>query len=175
MTNEEARVAFKYHFSLKLMEKLPAKCLCGHSVGDGTHLEVLVCKKVNAGQITAHDVAVRMIGAELNSYGVVAAVRYEQRASHDKERERKRTDMELNFDGRRVAVDYTVPDTLTVKQRTAGIKYDPYEVRNAAQILKNNKYADVPRSQGTTIMNLFPWSQSHLEGLGTRLSSSSTR
>ncbi len=40
----------------------------GHSVGDGTHL--LVCKKVNAGQITAHDVAVRMIGAELNSYGV---------------------------------------------------------------------------------------------------------
>ncbi len=62
------------------MEKLPAKCLCGvrHSVGDGTHL--LVCKKVNAGQITAHDVAVRMIGAELNSYGVV--VRYGQRTSH---------------------------------------------------------------------------------------------
>ena len=78
MTNDEARVAFRYHFSLKLMEKLPAKCLCGHSVGDGTHL--LVCKKVNAGQITAHDVAVRMIGAELNSYGVV--VRYEQRANH---------------------------------------------------------------------------------------------
>ena len=69
MTNDEARVAFRYHFSLKLMEKLPDKCLCGHSVGDGTHL--LVCKKVNAGQITAHDVAVRMIGAELNSYGVV--------------------------------------------------------------------------------------------------------
>ncbi len=98
MTNDEARVAFRYLFSLKLMEKLPAKCLCGHSVGDRTHL--LVCKKVNAGQITAHDVAVK-----LNSYGVV--VRYEQRASHDKERERKRTDMELNFDGRRVAVDYT--------------------------------------------------------------------
>ena len=76
MTNDEARVAFRYHFSLnyKLMEKLPAKCLCGHSVGDGTHL--LVCKKVNAGRITAHDVAVRMIGAEMNSYGVV--VRYEQ-------------------------------------------------------------------------------------------------
>ncbi len=49
MTNEEARVAFRYHFSLKLMEKLPAKCLCGHNVGDGAHF--LVCKKVNAGQI----------------------------------------------------------------------------------------------------------------------------
>ena len=33
-----------------------------------------------------------------------------------------------------------MPNTLTVKQRTAGNKYDPYEVRNAAQILKNNKY-----------------------------------
>ncbi len=64
--------------SIKLMEKLPAKCLCGHKVGDGTHL--LVCKRVNAGQIAAHDVAVRMIGAELNSYGVV--VKYEQRANH---------------------------------------------------------------------------------------------
>ena len=118
MTNEEARVAFRYHFSLPLINKLPNKCICGHKVGDGTH--VLVCKKVNAGQITAHDVAVRMIGAELNSYGVV--VRYEQRANHDKERERKRTDLELNFDGRELAVDYTVPNTLTAKQRTVGNK-----------------------------------------------------
>ena len=121
----------------------------------------------------AHDVEVRMIGAELNSYGVV--VRYEQRAIHDKERERKRTDMELNLDGRKLAVDYTVPNTLTAKQRTVGNKYDPYEVRNAAQILKNNKYADRSTSQGTTTMSLFPWSQSHLEGLGTRPSSSSAR
>ena len=60
------------------MENLPAKCLCGHNIGDGTHL--LVCKRVNAGQIAAHDVAVRTIGAELNSYGVV--VRYEPRATH---------------------------------------------------------------------------------------------
>ena len=59
-----------------LMEKLPSKCLCGHTVGDGSHL--LVCKRVNAGQIAAHDDAVRRIGAELNSYGVV--VKYEQRA-----------------------------------------------------------------------------------------------
>ncbi len=64
LTNEEARVAFRYHFSLKLMEKLPTKCLCGHTVGDGSHL--LVCKRVNAGQIAAHDDAVRRIGAELN-------------------------------------------------------------------------------------------------------------
>ena len=60
-------------------------------VGDGTHL--LVCKKVNAGQIAAHDVAVRSIGAELNSYGVI--VRYEQRATNVKEDERKRRDIEL--------------------------------------------------------------------------------
>ncbi len=48
---------------------------CGHrKVGDGTHL--LVCKKVNAGQIAAHDVAVDQDGwsgtvHELNSYGVL--------------------------------------------------------------------------------------------------------
>ena len=60
LSNEEARMAFRYHFSLKLREKLPAMCLCGHKIGDGTHL--LVCKRVNAGQIAAiaHDVAVRM-------------------------------------------------------------------------------------------------------------------
>ncbi len=87
MRNEEVRVAFRYHFSLKLMEKLPAMCLCGHKVGDGTHL--LVCKKVNAGQIAAHDVAVRMIAAELNSYGVV--IRYEQRANHAIDRARERS------------------------------------------------------------------------------------
>jgi hypothetical protein len=57
LSNEEARMAFKYHFSLKLMENLPATCVCGHKVGDGTHL--LVCKNVNAGQIAAHGVAVR--------------------------------------------------------------------------------------------------------------------
>ncbi len=38
ITKIEARVAFRYHFSLKLMEKLPTKCLCGHTVGDGSHL-----------------------------------------------------------------------------------------------------------------------------------------
>ncbi len=52
---------------LRIMEKLPTKCLCGHTVGDGSHL--LVCKRVNAGQIAAHDDALRRLGAELNDYG----------------------------------------------------------------------------------------------------------
>ena len=93
LSNEEARVAFKYHFSLRLMENLPAKCLCGHNVGDGTHL--LVCKRVNAGQIAAHDVAVRMIGAELNSYGVV--VRYEPRATHPWQMRRSARERTWNY------------------------------------------------------------------------------
>jgi hypothetical protein len=62
--------------------------------------------------------AVRMIGAELNSYGVV--VKYEQRANHAvTEGERKRTDMELWFDGRSVAIDYTVSNTLNLKQKNS--------------------------------------------------------
>ena len=58
-----------------------------------------ICKRVNAGQIAAHDDTVRRIGAELNDYGVV--VRYEQRADRVKGKERKRTDLELRFDGRK--------------------------------------------------------------------------
>ncbi len=73
-----------------------------------------------------------MIGAELNSHGVV--VRYEQRANHAIESERKRTDMMIWFDGRSVAIDYTVPNTLNLKQRTPGVKYDLLELRSAAQI-----------------------------------------
>ncbi len=37
MTNDEARVAFRYHFSLKLMEKLPDKCLCADIVLETEH------------------------------------------------------------------------------------------------------------------------------------------
>jgi hypothetical protein len=33
----------------------------------------------------------------------------------------------------------TVPNTLHLKQRSPGVKYEPYEVRDAAQNLKNNK------------------------------------
>ncbi len=129
LTNKEARVAFKYHFSLKLMEILPTKCLCGHTVGDGSHR--LVCKRVNAGQIAAHDDAVRRIGAKLNDYGVV--VRYEQRADRVGGKDRKRTDLELSYDGKWAAVDFTVPNTLKLKQRTPGHVYVPYEVRRKSR------------------------------------------
>ena len=74
--------------------------------------------------------------------------------------------MEIWFDGRSVAIDYTVPNTLILKHRSPGVKYEPYEVRNAAQNLKNKKYADLANEQKTKIMNSFPWLQSHLVGLG---------
>ncbi len=47
------------------------------------------------------------------------------------------------FDGRSVAVDYTVPNTLNLKQRTPGVKYAPLEVQTAAQNLKISKYANL--------------------------------
>jgi len=136
-------MTFRYHFSLKLMEKLPAMCLCGQNVGDGTRL--LVCKRANARQIAAHDVAVRMIGEELNLYGVV--VRYEPRATQAKEKERKRTDMELWFDGRSVAVDYTVPNTLNLKQRTPGLKYSPLELSANGSTKSQNQQVCKPREE----------------------------
>jgi hypothetical protein len=116
-----------------------------------------------------------MIGAELNSYGVVVRYMSREQATTKSESASEQTWSLISTDRRRVAVDYTVPNTLTVKQRTAGIKYDPYEVRNAAQILKNNKYADLARNNNHEFVPLINWSQSHLEGLGTRLSSSSAR
>ena len=125
------------------MEKLPSKCLCGHTVGDGSHL--LVCKRVNAGQIAAHDDAVSRIGAELNSYGVV--VRYEQRADRVRGKDRKRTDLELSFDGKRAAVDFTVPNTLKLKQRTPGHVYVPYEVREEAEIESQEQQVCEPREE----------------------------
>jgi hypothetical protein len=111
-------------------------------VGDGSHL--LVCKRVNAGQIAAHDDAVRRIGAELNDYGVV--VRYEQRTDRVRGKGRKRTDLELNYDGKRAAVDFTVPNTLKLKQRTPGHVYVPNEVREEAENLKN-KYVNLARNK----------------------------
>ena len=44
-----------------------------------------------------------------------------------------------------------------------GNKYDPYEVRNAAQILKNNKYADLARNNNHEFVPLVAES---LGGLG---------
>ncbi len=71
-----------------------------HGGGRITFSRSFVIKRVNVGQIAAHDDAVRRIGAELNSYGVV--VRYEQRADRVRGKDRKRTDLELSFDGKRV-------------------------------------------------------------------------
>jgi hypothetical protein len=76
-------------------------------------------------------------------YGVV--VRYEQRADRVRGKDRKRTDLELSFDGKRAAVDFTVPNTLKLKQRTPGHVYVPYEVREEAENLKNNKYVSWSR------------------------------
>jgi hypothetical protein len=70
-------------------------------------------------------------------YGVV--VRYEQRADRVRGKDRKRTDLELSFDGKRAAVDFTVhKKSLKLKQRTPGHVYVPYEVREEAENLKNN-------------------------------------
>ncbi len=99
------------------------------------------------------------------------------------ERERKRIepiDMEIYYDGiRSVAIDYSPQYTqsqLSSKDPLVlHLKYEPYEVRDAAQNLKNNKYTRPYKSvtaERTKIMNSFPWLQSHLVGLGGQLSSS---
>ena len=74
-------------------------------------------------------------------------VRYEQRADRVRGKDRKRTDLELSFDGKRTAVDFTVPNTLKLKQRTPGLVYEPYEVREEAENLKNNKYVNLARNK----------------------------
>jgi hypothetical protein len=81
--------------------------------------------------------------------------------------------MEIWFDGRSVAIDYTVPNTLNLKQRTPGVKYEPFEVRDAAQKLKINKHADLARNKNHEFVPLVAES---LGGLGGgRLSSSSAK
>ncbi len=55
--------------------------------------------------------------------------------------------LELSFDGKRTAVDFTVPNTLKLKQRTPGLVYEPYEVREEAENLKNNKYVNLARNK----------------------------
>ena len=86
-----------------------------------------------------------------------------------KEDERKRTDMELWFDGRSVAVDYTVPNTLNLKQRTPGLKYAPLEVRTAAQNLKNSKYANFARNKNHEFVPLVAESLGGLGGMAVKL------
>ncbi len=44
--------------------------------------------------------------------------------------------------------DYTVPNSLfTLRRRTPGLKYEPSAVREAAEKLKTNKYADLAREK----------------------------
>jgi hypothetical protein len=86
-----------------------------------------------------------------------------------KEDERKRTDMELWFDGRSVAVDYTVPNTLNLKQRTPGLKYAPLEVRTAAQNLKISKYANFARNKNHEFVPLVAESLGGLGGMAVKL------
>ena len=86
-----------------------------------------------------------------------------------KEDERKQTDMELWLDGRSVAVDYTVPNTLNLKQRTPGLKYAPLEVRTAAQNLKISKYANFARNKNHEFVPLVAESLGGLGGMAVKL------
>ncbi len=98
---------------------LPAKCLCGRKVGDGAHL--FICKKVNAGQIAAHD---DRSEGDWSRTELLESLSDTNRGWDSLESgERKWTDMELRFDGKVVAVDFTVPNTITLKQHTSGLKY----------------------------------------------------
>ena len=45
------------------------------------------------------------------------------------------------------AVDFTVPNTLKLKQRTSGHVYVPYEVREEAENIKNNKYVNLAKNK----------------------------
>ncbi len=88
-----------------------------------------------------------------------------EQIDHAIESERKKNDMEIWFDGRSVAINYTVPNTLNLKQRTPGVKYDPLEVRSAAQNVKINKYADLARNKNHEFVPLVVVS---LGGLGEK-------
>ena len=77
--------------------------------------------------------------------------------------------MEIWFDGRSVAIDYTVSNTLNLKQRTPGVKYDPLEVQNAAQNLKINKYADRTRNKNREFVPLVVKSLGGLGGAAVKL------
>ncbi len=80
--------------------------------------------------------------------------------------ERKRTDMEIWFDGGSVAIDYTVPNTLNLKQRTPGVKYIYAPLRSSECSTESQDQQVHRTSRGTKIMNSFPWLQSHLVGWG---------
>ncbi len=77
--------------------------------------------------------------------------------------------MEIWFDGRSVAIDYTVPNTLNLKQRNPGVNYEPYEVRDAAQKLKINKYADLAKNKNHEFVPLVAESLGGLGGAAFKL------
>jgi hypothetical protein len=78
--------------------------------------------------------------------------------------------MELWFDGRSVAVDYTVPNTLNLKQRTFGVKYAPLEVQMAAQNLKiSMKYANFARNKNHEFVPLVAESLGGLGNMAVKL------
>ncbi len=73
------------------------------------------------------------------------------------------------FDGRSVAVDYTVPNTLNLKQRTPGLKYAPLDVQKAAQNLKISKYANLARIKNHKFVPLVAESLGGLGGMAVKL------
>jgi hypothetical protein len=60
-------------------------------------------------------------------------------------------------------VDYAVPNTLKLVQRTPGHVYVPYEVHKEAETLKNNKYVNLARNKNHDFVPLVAES---LGGLG---------
>jgi hypothetical protein len=68
-----------------------------------------------------------------------------------------------------VAVDYTVPNTLNLKQRTPGLKYAPLEVQKAAQNLKISMYANIARNKNHEFVPLVAESLGGLGGMAVKL------
>ncbi len=77
--------------------------------------------------------------------------------------------MWIRSTGRSVAVDYTVPNTLNLKQRTPGLKYAPLEVQKAAQNIKISKYANFARIKNHEFVPLVAESLGGLGGMAVKL------
>ncbi len=68
-----------------------------------------------------------------------------------------------------MAVDYTVPNTLNLKQKTPGLKYTPLEVQKAAQNIKISKYANFARNKNHEFVPLVAESLGKLGGMAVKL------
>ncbi len=76
--------------------------------------------------------------------------------------------MEIWFDGRSVAIDYcTIP--LNLKRRELLVSSEPFEVRDAAQNLMINKYADLARNKNHEFVPLVAESFGGLGGMAVKL------